>query len=204
MRLFMEIVLATRNRKKVEEMVRILDGMDVAVLTLDDFPSCPEVQEDRDTFEGNAVKKAEAIARCTGRIAVSDDSGLEAYALNNAPGVMSARYAGENANDGSNIERLLEEMKDIPDENRGARFVCCIAIAFPAESSGKRTETFMGFAEGRIGREPRGRMGFGYDPVFYPSGHERTFAEMPPEEKDSMSHRKKALERLRDHLNKTK
>lgn len=192
----MDIVLATRNKKKVEEMSRILSGLDINILTLDDFPFCPEVEEDADTFEGNAVKKALAIAKCTKKIAVADDSGLEVYALNGAPGVISARYAGENADDIANIEKLLREMKDIPDEKRGACFVCCIAIAYPDGN----TKTFFGFAEGRIGREPKGRMGFGYDPVFYPSGYNVTFAEMSPEQKDALSHRRKALDMLKEYL----
>lgn len=192
----MNIVLATRNKKKVEEMQRILNGMDINILTPDDFPSCPEVEEDMDTFEGNAVKKALAITNCTNKIAVADDSGLEVYAMDGAPGVMSARYAGEDANDVSNIGKLLNEMRNLPDEQRGARFVCCIAISFP---EGK-VVTFFGFAEGSIGREPRGRMGFGYDPVFYPSGYNMTFAEMSPEEKDALSHRGKALEEFKEYM----
>lgn len=192
----MDIVLATRNKKKVEEMSRILSGMDINILTLDDFTTCPEVEEDANTFEGNAVKKALAITKCTNKIAVADDSGLEVYALNGAPGVMSARYAGEGADDVANIGKLLNEMKDIPDEQRGARFVCYIALAYP---NGK-TETFFGFAEGRIGREPRGRMGFGYDPVFYPTGYNKTFAEMLPDEKDALSHRGKAIEKFKEYM----
>jgi XTP/dITP diphosphohydrolase len=191
-----DIVLATRNKKKVEEMSRILGGMDITILTMDDFSSCPEVEEGKDTFEGNAVKKALAITKCTNKIAVADDSGLEVYALNGAPGVMSARYAGEGADDAANIGKLLNDMKDIPDEQRGARFVCCIALAYP---NGK-TETFFGFAEGRIGRKPRGRMGFGYDPVFYPAGYDKTFAEMSPEEKDALSHRGKALDGFKEYM----
>jgi XTP/dITP diphosphohydrolase len=198
----MDIVLATRNKKKVEEMSRILGGMDVNILTMDDFPSCPEVKEDMDTFEGNAVKKALTITKCTNKIAVADDSGLEVYALKGAPGVMSARYAGENADDVTNIEKLLKEMKDMPDEQRGARFVCCIALAFPDTPLVRQggVITFFGFAEGRIGREPRGRMGFGYDPVFYPTGYNETFAEMSPEEKDALSHRGKTLEELKEYM----
>lgn len=194
----MEIVLATKNKKKVEEMSRILSGMDITILTLDDFPSCPDVEEDRDTFEGNALKKALSVSKYTNNIAVADDSGLEVYALNGAPGVMSARYAGKNADDIANIGKLLNEMKDIPDEKRGARFVCCIALAYPDGNA----ETFFGFAEGRIGREPRGRRGFGYDPVFYPSGYDVTFAEMSPEEKDALSHRGKALEKFKAYIMK--
>lgn len=192
----MEIVLATRNRKKVAEMSRILNGMDIRIFTPEDFPSCPEVEEDRETFEGNAVKKAMAIAECTGKIAVSDDSGLEVYALNNAPGVRSARYAGENADDEANMHKLLNELENVPDGQRGARFVCCIALAFP---DGKIV-TFSGSAEGAIGRAPSGRMGFGYDPVFYPSGYSKTFAEMDPGEKDALSHRGDALKKFKEHL----
>lgn len=192
----MEIVLATRNKKKAEELKRILGGMDVSILTLNDFPLCPEVEEDRDTFEGNAVKKALSIAKCTNKIAVSDDSGLEVYVLNGAPGVRSARYAGENADDAANVEKLLLEMKDVPDEKRGARFVCCIALALPDGD----IVTFHGLAEGRIGREVRGGRGFGYDPLFYPEGHERTFAEMSPGEKDVLSHRGKALEQFKEYI----
>lgn len=192
----MEIVLATRNRKKVGEMSRILGDPDVRIMTLEDFPTCPEVIEDRASFEGNAIKKAEAIAICTGKMAVSDDSGLEVYALKGAPGIMSARYAGENAGDPANLEKLLSEMNGVPDEERGARFICCIALAFP---DGK-VVTFQGIVEGRIGRRPSGRMGFGYDPVFYPRGHQKTFAEMPAEEKDALSHRGNALKKFKEHL----
>ncbi|MDI6800580.1 MAG: XTP/dITP diphosphatase [Thermodesulfovibrionales bacterium] len=201
----MEIVLATRNKKKAEEMSRLLNGLDITILTLNDFPYCPEVEEDEDTFEGNAVKKAMAVARCTNKIAVADDSGLEVYALNGAPGVMSARYAGENANDIVNMEKLLVEMKDMPDEKRGARFVCCIAVVSSAtESSDETTEIFFGYVEGRIGREPCGITGFGYDPVFYPAGYDRTFAEMSPEQKDALSHRGDALRKFKDYIKKTR
>ncbi|HEX8948149.1 MAG TPA: XTP/dITP diphosphatase, partial [Dissulfurispiraceae bacterium] len=192
----MEMVLATRNKKKIEEIRRIIKDLGIKLLTLDDFPRCPEVVEDADTFEGNAAKKALAIAKCTNRAAVSDDSGLEVYALGNAPGVRSARYAGERADDADNVAKLLSEMSGVPDERRGARFVCCIALAFPAG----KVVLFSGFAEGSIGRVPHGSSGFGYDPVFYPAGHGRTFAEMGPEEKDALSHRRAALERLREFL----
>ncbi|MFN3479404.1 MAG: XTP/dITP diphosphatase [Thermodesulfovibrionales bacterium] len=189
-----EIVLATRNRKKLEEMQRLLEGIPVRLYTLDDFPECPEVAEDEITFEGNAIKKAIAVSRCTGKIAVSDDSGLEVYALGGAPGVYSARYAGERADDRANIEKLLSEMKDIKD--RRARFVCVIALANPDD----KVEVFDGYVEGTIGYEPLGEKGFGYDPVFFPKGFNKTFAEMEAIEKDKLSHRGKALERLRDYI----
>jgi len=190
----MDIVLATRNRKKVEEIRRITEGMDISVLTLDDFPECPEVDEDRMTFEENAVKKALAVARHTGKPALADDSGLEVYALNGAPGTRSARYAGEDANDARNVEKLLHEMRSV--SNRKARFVCFIAFAM----TGGEVNVFRGYAEGSIGTKPEGMRGFGYDPVFYPEGFDSTFAEMSDKEKDSLSHRGKALGEFQRYL----
>lgn len=191
-----ELVIATRNKKKVEEIKRILQGVPVALYTLDDFPGCPEIEEDAGTFEGNAVKKAAAVARYSGKPAVADDSGLEVYALNGAPGVYSARYAGSGADDRKNLEKLLAELQGVEGGKRGARFVCCVALAFPDG----RVETFVGFSEGRIGKDPKGFNGFGYDPVFYPKGHNTTFAEMSADEKDALSHRGVALRKLRAHL----
>ncbi|MEW6214011.1 MAG: XTP/dITP diphosphatase, partial [Nitrospirota bacterium] len=194
----MEIILATRNKKKIEEIERIVEGMPISVLALDDFLGCPEVEEDGATFEANAIKKAVAVAKYTGKPAIADDSGLEVYALNGAPGVLSARYAGEGADDRKNIERLLYEMRSIVNDKRGARFVCCIALAFPDGN----VNTFYGYSEGKIGTEPKGFNGFGYDPVFYPEGHSRTFAEMGDNEKDALSHRGKALRELQRYLRK--
>lgn len=191
-----EIVLATRNKKKAEEIKRILTNPDIKVITLDDVAECPEVIEDRDTFEGNALKKAITIAQCTNLIAIADDSGLEVDALGGKPGVKSARFAGEDASDAANIERLLSEMDRVPDEKRTARFVCCIAIAYP---NGENA-TFFGYIHGKIGRTPKGSKGFGYDPVFYPDGYDLTFAEMSPEKKDSLSHRRQALDKLNKYL----
>lgn len=192
----MDIVLATRNKKKVEEIKRITAGLPVTVLSLDDFPDCSEVAEDKDTFEGNAVKKAVEISQCTRKIALADDSGLEVDALGGAPGVYSARYAGEEGNAVKNCEKLLFDLRAVPDEKRGAQFVCCMALAFP----GGVVETFFGYARGRIGREPRGKKGFGYDPVFYPEGYDKTFAEMSGDEKDRLSHRGTALKKVADFL----
>lgn len=193
----MEIVLATRNKKKVEEIRRITAELPITVLSLGDFPDCPETVEDRDTFEGNAVKKASEVCARTGKPALADDSGLEVNALGGAPGVYSARYAdGAGGNDVRNYEKLLFELKDVPDEKRGAQFVCCMALAFPDGA----VKTFFGIAKGRIEREPKGKTGFGYDPVFIPEGHKRTFAEMSGEEKDILSHRGKAIEKLADFI----
>ena len=194
----MEIVLATRNKKKIEEIRRITVDLPITILSLDNFPDCPETVEDKDTFEGNAVKKATEVCRCSGKPALADDSGLEVEALGGAPGVYSARYAGGTGggNDVKNYEKILSELTSVPDHKRGARFVCCMALSFPDGT----VNTFLGYAEGCIGREPKGTIGFGYDPVFIPAGHKRTFAEMTGEEKDRLSHRGKALEKLADFL----
>jgi len=194
----MNIVLATRNKKKVEEIKRIVKDMPVTIYTLDDFPGCPEVVEDGKTFEENAVKKARAVSKYTKMPALADDSGLEVYALGGAPGVFSARYAGEGTDDRKNYEKLLKEMNSLPDDERMGKFVCVMALAF----SDIRVETFSGYADGTIGKEPKGVNGFGYDPVFYPKKHERTFAEMPDKEKDLLSHRGAALGRLCAFLKK--
>jgi XTP/dITP diphosphohydrolase len=192
----MEIVLATRNRKKVEEIKRITEGMPIKVLTIDDFPGCPDVQEDGITFEENAIKKALTVAHYTGKAALADDSGLEVQALGGAPGTLSARYAGDDADDGKNVAKLLREMFMVPEMERGARFVCCIVLAYPGGS----IRTFFGYSEGSIGRERKGVNGFGYDPVFYPVGHIRTFAEMNDSEKDALSHRGEALKKFYNYL----
>jgi len=194
----MEIVLATRNKKKVEEIQRITTSLPVTVLSLDDFPQCPETIEDRDTFEGNAVKKALAVAKYTGKPALADDSGLEVDALGGAPGVYSARYAtdAESGNDPKNYIKLLKDLTNITSQERGARFVCCLVLAYPDG----RTKTFFGYAKGHIGREARGKKGFGYDPVFVPEGFDRTFAEMTADEKDALSHRAKAIDNLAEFL----
>jgi XTP/dITP diphosphohydrolase len=193
----MDIVLATKNRKKIEEIKKICDVMGTAsrIYTLDDFPDFEDVVEDGDTFEANAIKKAVQISKSTGMTAVADDSGIEVDALNGAPGVFSARYAGEDADDSANVEKLLHELKNVPDEKRGARFVCCIAMA-----SAEEVKTFMGYVKGKIGTELKGENGFGYDPVFYPKDHKRTFAEMNDKEKNAMSHRAMALRELQKYL----
>ena len=194
----MEIVLATRNKKKIEEIKRITADLPISILSLDNFPDCPETVEDKNTFEGNAIKKAVEVCKCTGKPALADDSGLEVDALGGAPGVYSARYAGTagGGNDVKNYEKLLFELKNIPDKKRLARFVCCMALAFPDGP----VKTFFGYAEGRIGHEPEGETGFGYDPVFIPKGYKNTFAEMSGDEKDRLSHRGKALEKLASSL----
>ncbi len=193
---FMNIVLATRNRKKVEEIGRVFKGYEVCFLTLDAFPGCPEVEEDGATFRQNALKKAVSVAKFTGCPAIADDSGLEVRALGGAPGIFSARFAGKDADDRKNLMKLLREMKGLEGEDREARFVCCIAIAFPDGSY----KTFTGYAKGEIAKKPKGFNGFGYDPVFYPAGYDLTFAQMNASEKDRLSHRGKALKKLYIYL----
>jgi len=196
--LSVEIVLATRNKKKIEEIARITAGTPISILSIDDFPNCPEVVEDENTFEGNAVKKAVAVCQYTGKPALADDSGLEVEALNGGPGVYSSRYAGGAGpvSDTRNNQKLLVELRDVPEGKRGARFTCCIALAFPDGA----IMTFFGFAPGRISWEPKGTNGFGYNPIFIPEGQTRTFAEMSGEEKDKLSHRGKALRELMEFI----
>ncbi len=192
----MQIVIASRNKKKIEELRRILQGLPIEILSVDDFPHLEEVIEDGNSFEENALKKARYVYQTTGLPALADDSGLEVEALGGKPGVFSARYAGKNATDEENVKKLLIEMKEIPEDKRNARFVCCIAFV----SSKGEEKVFWGYAKGKITREPRGKLGFGYDPVFIPEGYKLTFAELLPEEKDRLSHRRKALDKLKKYL----
>ena len=191
----MRLLLATKNQGKIKEINRLLKGQRVEVLTLDDFPGISLPKEDRSTFKGNALKKAR-VAGETGLAAISDDSGLCVDALGGRPGVLSARYAGDDATDKKNCEKLLLEMKDVPDGKRTASFVCVIALVLP---SGKE-KTFEGRLEGVIAAKPKGRGGFGYDPVFFLPGKNKTLAELKPEEKNLLSHRGAALQKLKKDL----
>ena len=184
-----EIVVATRNRKKVDEIARMLDGTGIKLLTLDEAGECPEVVEDAPDFRGNALKKAIVISSCTQKAALADDSGLVVDALDGRPGVYSARFAGPEAGDRENNAKLLKELEGLPDEKRTARFVCALAFVTP---EGKE-HVFNGAVEGRIAVRPLGQSGFGYDPLFVPEGHQRSFAQMSPQDKDSMSHRGRAI-----------
>ncbi len=182
-----EIVAATGNKHKIAEIQAILAPLGLRVLSANDVGGMPDVVEDGETFRDNAVKKALAGARALGRTVLADDSGLEVVALHGAPGVYSARYAGEGGNDGRNLSKLLREMTDITD--RRARFVAVIAVATPAGLVG----TAEGEVRGIIATAPRGQGGFGYDPVFVPEGEVETFAELPAAVKNTMSHRGNAL-----------
>lgn len=175
----MQIVLATRNRHKKQELVALLKDLNVAILSLDDFPDSQEVVEDGETCEANAMKKAVETARYTGLLAVADDTGLEVDALGGRPGAFAARYAGEHASYEDNCRKLLQELRAVPSEKRGARFVTVAAIALP---TGK-TFSVKGVLEGSIVEEARGAHGFGYDPVFLVPEYRQTLAQLAPEVK---------------------
>lgn len=189
-----QIVLATRNRKKLDELQRILaaEGMDVEILSLDAFPDAPEVEETESSFAGNALLKARAIAEATGLPAVADDSGLCVDALNGMPGVLSARWAGGHGDDAANLDLVLAQISDVPDRRRGASFQCAAAVALPDGTE----RVVEGEITGSLLRERRGENGFGYDPIFVPRMHQVTTAEMTAAEKDSISHRGRAMRAL--------
>lgn len=184
------LVLATRNHGKVEEFRRILDGHnEIELVGLDEYPNMPEVEETEDTFEGNALLKARAVAAFTHCPAIADDSGLCVDALNGEPGVISARYSGLHGNDAENNAKLLRELADVPDDERTAHFVCVAAYADPSGNEFYERAHF----DGHILHAPVGLNGFGYDPLFQPLGEARSSAQMSAEEKDAVSHRGKAL-----------
>lgn len=190
------IVIATRNKGKVNEIRELVRNLPVEFLTLDDVPAAPEVVEDGCTFEENALKKAHAVARATGMTTIADDSGLTVDALDGRPGVLSARYGGDGATDEEKCLRILEELRDVPDAGRTSRFVCALALVEP----GGQEHLFVETCEGRIIRELRGAHGFGYDPIFLYEPAGRTFAEMDREAKNQVSHRGRALRRLASFL----
>jgi len=190
------LVLATDNPDKAAEMARLLAGLPFVLKSRTDFPGLAPVDETADTFAGNAALKAEATRDATGLPALADDSGLCVDALDGAPGVVSARWAGPGCTYADNNEKLLHEMADIPDGRRGARFVCYVAVARP----GRDTVTFDGFCEGEIVRAPKGERGFGYDPVFFVPELKKTFGEISPDEKAGISHRALAFAAARAWL----
>ena len=193
-----EIVVATRNPGKLREIAAILAFASVRFLSLKDFPHIPEIVEDGKTFSENAIKKAKAVARLTGRVAVADDSGLAVDALNGRPGIYSARYAGEDASDEERYRKLLKEMEAIPGGKRGGAFVCAAAAASPSGDA----DVVEAEWRGTITLAPRGANGFGYDPVFFIPGVNQTVAELDPAVKNKISHRARAFEKLKKVLSK--
>lgn len=186
----MKLLVASRNRKKLAELRRVLDsaGVSLTLLSLDDVAAFDEAPETGATFEENALVKARDAFHASGLPSVADDSGLAVDALNGMPGVLSARWSGRHGDDAANTSLLLAQMADVPDPRRGAAFVSACALVSEAGEVVVRGEW-----AGSIVREPRGSGGFGYDPVFLPAGSQRTAAELTPQEKDAVSHRGRAL-----------
>jgi len=194
-----KLLLASRNAAKLGELTRIVAAADLGglqVVGLADVPEFPEAPETGATFAENAVAKARDAVAATGLPAVADDSGLAVDALNGMPGVLSARWSGGHGDDQGNLRLVLDQLGDVPDERRGAAFVCAAALVAP---DGRETVVH-GEWRGRIIREPRGTNGFGYDPIFVPDGGQRTSAELTAAEKDADSHRGRALRALLPHL----
>jgi XTP/dITP diphosphohydrolase len=190
------LVIATRNKGKTKEIKDLFKDFPVDIKNIDDFGPIPHLEEDGDTFEENAYKKASFAARILGLPALADDSGLTVEALKGAPGVHSARYAGENATDEQRYLKLLSEMEGM--SNRKAAFECVISIAVPTGPA----LTYEARCEGLITQVPAGSNGFGYDPVFYYPPYKKTFAELTRQEKNRISHRGKALAELKDEFDK--
>ena len=189
-----KIVIASNNLGKIKEIKDILGNKEFEFLSMNDVGFHQDVVEDQDSFEGNALKKASSVMEVIGEITLADDSGLEVDILDGQPGIFSARFSGENPTDKKNNEKLLELMKHVPHEDRGAQFRCVIALILP---DGRR---FMaeGICRGKIAGEPSGNNGFGYDAIFIPEGLDKTFGELPNHEKNQISHRFKALNKLRE------
>lgn len=187
-----EIIIATKNKGKAKDFEQLLEPMGYKVLTLHDVAPHMDVEETGETFEANAILKAEAIAQELQATVIADDSGLEIDALDGEPGVYSARYSGDERNDESNIDKVLQKMVQVPNSEKTARFRCVLALASP----GKETILFEGTCEGLITDERKGENGFGYDPIFYVPALDKTMAEMKPSEKASVSHRGNAIREL--------
>ncbi len=196
-----KLLLATRNQGKIVEFRRILDALapgEIELVGLEEFPDLHDVDETGKTFQENALLKAREMSEATGLPAIADDSGLCVDALNGDPGIFSARWAGEHGNDKANLEKVLEQLQDVPDGERTGYFICVAALYLPDG----RTHCEEGRFLGTILRSPVGENGFGYDPIFQPEGLSISSAEMSSEEKDAMSHRGKALRAIAPHVMK--
>jgi XTP/dITP diphosphohydrolase len=196
MRPLRRLLVATSNPGKRAELEELLAPLSIEIVAPREAGWADAVTEDGDTLEANALKKARAGAEATGLPTVADDSGLFVDALDGAPGVHSARYAGEAQDAAANCAKLLEALAGVPMGGRGAEFRCVVALVHPDGGE----ELFEGICRGRVASEARGGGGFGYDPLFVPEGHQITFAQMPRAEKHALSHRGRALGRLRDHV----
>ena len=198
-----QVVLATRNLGKLEEFERMLQAssLDIHVLGLKDFPDMPDVEEVGSTFGENALLKAEQISAYTGLPALADDSGLCVDSLGGAPGIYSARWAGKHGDDKANLEKVLREIMELENPSLSARFRCAVALVIPGTYPGGAQSIIReGQIVGNLVLEPRGRNGFGYDPIFQPAGYTQTTAELPAEIKDRISHRGQALQAILPEL----
>ena len=191
-----KIVLATGNRGKLKEMKRALAGLPVSIISLEDLRVSKTIRETGRTFRENARLKAVAYSLASGHLTLAEDSGLEVGRLGGAPGVLSARFSAPRATDEKNVRRVLRLLKDVPWEGRGARFVCHLVLA----RRGRVVREVRGVVRGRIALAPKGDRGFGYDPIFYYAPLRRTFAELPADLKNSVSHRGRALAKMRGYL----
>lgn len=187
-----EVIIATKNPGKAKEFAEIFSSRGIVVRTLLEYPEIPDVEETGKTFEENAILKAETVARLLNKMVISDDSGLIIDALDGRPGIYSARYAGEEKNDEANIDKVLRELAGVSENKRSARFYCALAVAIP----GKEAVTISGTCEGSILENRYGSNGFGYDPIFFVSEKGCSMAELPAEEKNKISHRAQALQKL--------
>lgn len=192
------VIVATKNKGKLKEIKEILREFDFEILSMEEAGVSEDIEETGQTFEENAIIKATGIQKLTGAMVIADDSGLEVDALNGAPGIFSARYSGEHANDLKNNQKLLDELKEVPDRDRTARFVCAIAVALGEN----KVFTVRGTVDGVIGHAPAGENGFGYDPLFYLAQYGKTMAQLTPEEKNKISHRGMALVKMVNELRK--
>ncbi len=193
----MQLLIATRNNGKVKELENLLADLPVRLRSLNDFPNVPEAEETGATFAENARLKAQFYAARTGLFALADDSGLAVEALGGAPGIFSARYAGDDASDAQKIEKLLKELNATGAENRRARFVCAIAIA---DANGEIKFLAEGICGGAIAHDARGKNGFGYDPIFIPDNFNQTFGELSDDIKRQISHRARAIKKIIRYL----
>lgn len=193
-----DLVIATKNGKKLRELKRYLKSVKARVSSLKDVSSAPRIREDKSTFKGNAIKKAVTISKFTKGVVLADDSGLCVDALGGQPGVKSARFAGRKKKDRDNSAKLLKMMKIVPANKRRARFVCAVAIS----DNGKIVKVIEEHCSGRIADSVRGHYGFGYDPLFLIPKYNKTFGELGLKVKDKMSHRSKALKKARQFLRK--
>ena len=197
-----ELLVATRNKKKLAEIQDLLKDLNFKITSLADYPDCPAIEEDGKTFSANALKKAATIALTTKKLTLGEDSGLQVKALKNAPGIYSARFSGPGATDGKNNAKLLKLLKGIPLKKRQARYRCCAALV-----DGKKiVDVVSGSCSGFISLKPKGKNGFGYDPLFFIPRYGKTFGELSPEVKSKISHRARALTKfktvLKSHLSR--